>query len=130
MQTTRPLVFIIEDDEPLGRVYSLALKDFCKVETITDGAAALERLKNSLPAIVLLDLNLPGASGEAVLAAIRAEPHLEKTRVILCTGDEQQANWLEVKADYILLKPISPIQLRMLVSRLTQNEPTVSNTFL
>lgn len=115
---SRPLVLIIEDDEPLSRVYSIALQDLCETKVINDGAAALEWLNTSEPDVVLLDLNLPTLPGETILIAIRQNPRLNRSRVILCTGDERQADWLDVKADFVLLKPISPIQLRALVSRL------------
>lgn len=115
---TKPLALIVEDDSSLSHIFSIALQPDYETEAVSDGNVALERIKQIVPAIVLLDLNLPGASGSAVLSAIRSDPRLDKTYVILCTADERQADALNTDTDFVLLKPISPVQLRDLASRL------------
>ena len=115
---TRPLALIVEDDIPLSRIFSLALQTDYETEVIGDGSAALERLKQIVPTIVLLDLNLPGTPGRTILSAIHDDPRLNKTNVILCTADERQADALNSDSDFVLLKPVSPAQLRDLASRL------------
>jgi two-component system response regulator BaeR len=116
---TKPLALIVEDDIPLSRIFSLALQTNYETEVIGNGDATLERLKQVAPAIVLLDLNLPGTPGRVILSAIREDPRLNKTNVILCTADERQADALNSEADIVLLKPVSPAQLRDLASRLS-----------
>jgi CheY-like chemotaxis protein len=115
---TKPVALIVEDDAPIGRIFFLALQTDYETEVVGDGDAALERLKQIVPAIVLLDLNLPGTPGRNILSAIRDDPRLNKTNVILCTADERQADTLNSEADFVLLKPVSPTQLRDLASRL------------
>ena len=83
-----------------------------------DGDEALKRLKTITPQIVVLDLNLPGTSGADILESIRADERLDKTRVILATADERQAETLTDTADIILLKPVSPAQLREMALRM------------
>lgn len=114
---TKPLVLIIEDDPQLSRVFSLTLQADFETEVIEDGSAAVERLKSIEPAVVLLDLNLPGTSGRSILTTIRADARLAGTKVILCTADERQADALNDDADIVLLKPVSPAQLRQIASR-------------
>jgi DNA-binding response OmpR family regulator len=116
---TRPLALIIEDDAQLSRIYSIALQTDFETEVVRDGSTALERLKQITPVLILLDLNLPGTPGKTILAAIRSSPNLSKTYVILCTADERQADALNIDADFVLLKPVSPTQLRDLASRLS-----------
>jgi len=115
---TRPLALIVEDDTQLSRIYSIALQTDFETEVVGDGSTALERLKQITPVIVILDLNLPGTPGKTILASIRSNPKLNKTYVILCTADERQADALNIEADFVLLKPVSPTQLRDLASRL------------
>lgn len=115
---TKPLALIVEDDAQISRIFSIALQTDFETEVIGDGSTALERLKHITPKIIILDLNLPGTPGRTILAAIRSDPKLSKTYVILCTADEQQADALNTEADFILLKPVSPTQLRDLASRL------------
>jgi CheY-like chemotaxis protein len=115
---TQPLVFIIEDDPQLGQIFSVALESQFKIEIIIDGNAALARLAEVVPDIVVLDLHLPGTSGTDVLAKIRNDPRLTQVKVILATADARQADLLTNEADIVLLKPVSPVQLRAIAARL------------
>jgi DNA-binding response OmpR family regulator len=89
-----------------------------ELEACADGNAALGRLRQIVPEIVILDLNLPGTSGKEILTYLRADERLAKTRVILTTADDRQAETLNNDADIVLLKPVSPMQLRELTLRL------------
>jgi DNA-binding response OmpR family regulator len=115
----KPLVFVVEDDPKLREIMSITLEADFELETCADGNSALEQLKNISPEIVILDLNLPGTSGKDLLNYIRAEEHLAQTRVILTTADDRQAETLNSEADIVLLKPVSPMQLRELTIRLS-----------
>ena len=117
---TKPFVLIVEDDPRLNEIISITLQADFELETCLDGNTALVRLKHSIPAIVVLDLNLPGTSGADILTHIRADDRLAKTRVILATADERQAETLTDAADIILLKPVSPSQLRELALRISK----------
>lgn len=113
----KPLAFIVEDDPKLNRIFSVSLDRDFEVQNCDDGNEALRRLAEIVPAIVILDLNLPGQSGATILKFIRSDARLAKTRVILSTADERQAEILERDADLVLLKPVSPMQLRELAAR-------------
>jgi DNA-binding response OmpR family regulator len=115
---TKPLVLIVEDDPTQNQIFTIALKSDFQVETFADGDSANARLDEVAPALVILDLNLPGAPGKEILTKIRGDKRLSETRVILATADEQQADMLNEKADIVLLKPISPGQLKELSRRL------------
>jgi CheY-like chemotaxis protein len=115
---TKPLVMIIEDDPTLNQIFTIALEGDFETETIPEGKTALARLADVIPVLVVLDLHLPGAPGREILAKIRGDERLSKTRVILATADERQADMLYEQADMVLLKPISPGQLKELARRL------------
>ena len=115
---SKPLVMIVEDDPTQNNIFTITLKSDFDVETFVDGDSAAARLQEVTPALVLLDLNLPGKSGQEILSQIRADARLAKVPVILTTADEQQANMLFDQADMVLLKPISPGQLKELSKRL------------
>ena len=115
---TKPLALIIEDDPQLSTIVSITLQADFEIEICTDGNMGLERLAQTIPNVVILDLNLPGVSGRKILESIRADQRLAKTRVILTTADERQAEFLRDEADITLLKPVSPGQLRELAIRL------------
>ena len=123
--SSKPLAYIVEDDEKLVTIFSQALKaaDF-KVRNAADGQQAIESLACLEPAVVILDLHLPGATGDKVLAYIRSTERLKKTTVILATADPIMADSLSGQSDFVLLKPISFSQLRDLTARL--REPPIS----
>ena len=116
----KPLVLIVEDDPTQNQIFRIALKNDFVVETFMDGDSAAARLDKVIPALVLLDLNLPGQSGRELLTQIRADKRIANIRVILTTADEKQAEILHKDADLVLLKPISPGQLKALSQRLLQ----------
>lgn len=113
----KPLALVIEDDPNLSQIFSLTLKEDFETETYTDGNAALERLSQIVPRLLILDLNLPGVPGNEILAHIRADERLKGVTVMLATADHRQADTLQDQADFVLLKPVSPIQLRQIAAR-------------
>ncbi len=117
-----PIVFVVEDDPKLNKIITFTLQGNFEIETCTDGKDAMERLKQIVPDIVILDLNLPGISGREILESIRADARLANTRVILTTADERQAETLTDEADLILLKPVSPTQLREMTLRMSNKK--------
>ena len=121
---SKPLAFIIEDEDQLADIFTQAMKlaDF-ETQTIADGQKAIEALKNIIPAVVILDIYLPGVSGDKVLAYIRNESRLKSVIVVLTTFDSLLADNLREQSDYVLLKPVSFGQLRDLGTHLRSNIP-------
>ena len=115
---TLPTALIIEDDPVLNQVFSLALRGLFEIEVITDGQVALTRLAEFIPSLVVLDLHLPHVNGMNILNHIRDHPRLAQMRVILATADARQAEHCQDLADIVLLKPVNPVQLRELATRL------------
>jgi len=115
----KPLILIVEDDPKLNEIIIITLQNDFELVSCTDGDAAMEQLKHIVPQITVLDLNLPGSSGRDILTYIRADERLAKTRIILATADERQAETLTDEADIVLLKPVSPVQLREMALRMS-----------
>lgn len=116
----KPFAFVVEDDPKLSEIISITLgDDDFELETCMDGDKALERLKYITPQIVVLDLNLPSTAGADILKSIHANERLAKTRIILATADERQAETVTNDADIVLLKPVSPGQLREMALRMS-----------
>jgi DNA-binding response OmpR family regulator len=115
-----PLVFIVEDHEDAATIFSEALKaaDFA-TEIIRSGDVALKRLSETVPEMVILDLNLPQVSGTEILSKIRSDKRLADTCVIVATAHPRLADSVQGEADLVLLKPISFTQLRGLAMRLS-----------
>ena len=112
---TKPLALIIEDDFDATVIFDEALQAAgFDTETIKTGDAAAKRLTEIVPAVVILDLHLPGVGGTTILDQIRSDPRLAETQVIIITGDSSLADdpKLQRAAVQILVKPITYSRLR------------------
>ena len=115
----QPIALIVEDDDKLAEIFSEAVKAAGFEEIVAEnGRSALELLPSTTPTLILLDLHLPDISGSEVLAAIRQEAHLHNSIIMLTTADAWLAETLRPEVDFVLMKPISYVQLRDLASRL------------
>jgi CheY-like chemotaxis protein len=112
---------IIEDDEDLASIFAEALRGVgFEVELVADGHVAQERLKTGAPPfLILLDMHLPHISGADLLTNfIRKDPRFTKTIVIITTADARMGEAYTEQVDFVMIKPISFVQLRDLTSRL------------
>jgi adenylate cyclase len=85
-----------------------------EVVTAADGAAALQRLAEDVPDLVLLDIMMPGPSGYDVCAKIRADPSTALLPVVLVTAldpQQERVKGIEAGADDFLSKPINQHEL-------------------
>ena len=108
-------ILVVDDEQRMAKFIRLNLEHdgFRVVEAFT-GTQALDRLRTSLPDLVLLDVMLPDLDGFEVLKMIRA---ISPVPVIMVTAkgeEEERIHGLELGADDCVTKPFSP---RELVSR-------------
>jgi two-component system, OmpR family, response regulator len=112
---------IIEDDEDLASIFAEALRGVgFEVEHVADGQKAQERLTGgTVPYLILLDMHLPHISGGELLANIlKKDERFEKTMIIITTADARMGEAYRDQVDFVLVKPISFVQLRDLTKRL------------
>ena len=115
------LALIIEDDEDLASIFAEALRGVgFEVELVADGRMAQDRLKNGVPPfLILLDMHLPHISGAELLTnVIKKDERFEKSIVIITTADARMGEAYTEQVDFVMIKPISFVQLRDLTSRL------------
>lgn len=116
---SRYTILIVEDSPDIGHLFADMLEALpADIELITTGTEAAQRLKEITPDLALLDLHLPGVPGDELLHQIRQDARLAHTKVIVATADGSAGVTLQEEADLVLLKPVSPSQLRALVQRL------------
>jgi CheY-like chemotaxis protein len=119
------LALIIEDDEDLASIFAEALRGVgFDVELVADGRVAQERLKNGVPPfLILLDMHLPHISGADLLTnVIKQDERFAKSVVIITTADARMGEAYTEQVDFVMIKPISFVQLRDLTSRLKPKE--------
>jgi DNA-binding response OmpR family regulator len=124
-------VLVIEDDPTVCEVVVRYLEhEGFEVEAMSDGALALDCALLDLPAIVVLDLMLPGLDGLEVCRRLR---DVAPVPVIMLTarGDEEdRVLGLELGADDYLTKPFSPRELTARVKAVLRRaqQPLVAST--
>ena len=107
-----PRILLIEDEQSLGEALQYQLvRDGFDVERETDGAVGLERFRTDGADLVLLDLMLPGLSGEEVCKEIRKSSSVP---LIMLTAKDEEIDkvlGLELGADDYVTKPFSSREL-------------------
>ena len=107
---------LVVDDEPdivALVVYHLARAGY-HVSSAATGPEALAVARRERPALVVLDLMLPGASGFDVLKDIRADAGTRNIAVLMLTARREEPDrikGLSLGADDYLTKPFSPQEL-------------------
>jgi len=108
---------LVADDNPAGRelVREGLAEHASSIIEAADGREALEKIREMLPDLVLLDIQMPEMDGYAVLREIRSDPALRGLRVVALTafamqGDRERA--LEAGFDDYLTKPVSVAKLK------------------
>lgn len=105
-------LFIVEDEPELASLvadYAHAA-GFAPV-LFDDGAAALEALRSATPALVVLDLMLPGLDGLSLCRALREFSDVPVVMVTARVEEIDRLLGLEAGADDYLCKPFSPREL-------------------
>jgi two-component system alkaline phosphatase synthesis response regulator PhoP len=107
-------LILVVDDEPnivqLARLY--LERDGFRVEAVSDGLSALQAVEQHKPALVVLDIMLPGLDGLEVCRRLRAAQ--DQTPILMCTARDEDVDkivGLELGADDYLAKPFNPREL-------------------
>jgi CheY-like chemotaxis protein len=118
----RPLVLIADDDPSWIALVEATLRSHgVACETACDGMGALQTVRELLPDLLMLDLQMPGMGGFEVLETVRLDPRLENLPVVLltaCQEDEDVNRGSALRADGYLVKPLSPTLLFNRIKRI------------
>jgi|KBSSwiStaDraftv2_1062776.scaffolds.fasta_scaffold611881_2 two-component system, OmpR family, response regulator ResD len=108
-------VLIIEDDRDLANLFKLVLEmSGFEASAVHDGTQGVDALMNNpLPEAVMLDMHLPGVSGEQIFAMLteRGEAH----RVIICSADVQLVETYRTMGAKAITKPAPVSDLQRVV---------------
>lgn len=122
-QTSLPTILVVDDNHDNADIisdYLGALYDY-PIAVAYDGDEALRLFEERRPAIVLLDVMMPGRDGWEVCRAMKSHPELgRRVRVIMVTAlddlvDKRTA--LQIGADDFLEKPVDLARLAAAVRR-------------
>lgn len=123
-------ILVVDDEQRMARFIRLNLEhDGFRVTEAFNGTQALDKLRTSMPDLVLLDVMLPDFDGFEVLRMIRGISTVPVIMVTAKSEEDERIHGLELGADDYVTKPFSP---RELVSRvravLRRTEITTEST--
>jgi len=116
---------LIVDDEYIGRetLQSVLEGEGYDLEMAENGLQAIEKAKELLPDVILLDVMMPGMTGFEVCRHIRNDPQIAEIPIIILTAlDDRESllNALKAGADDFISKPFDRYELRARLLGITQ----------
>jgi len=107
-------VLIVEDDPFYSSIYKTKVeKEGFRSVLVHDGAAALQAIRKERPAVVVLDLIMPGKDGFQVLEELKADPVFKDLVVLVLSNlsqDEDIKRVMDMGATEYLIKSNVPLQ--------------------
>lgn len=125
--TARPLVLLVDDFEDAREMYAdyLEISGF-RTAQAADGHEALDRARALKPAVVLMDLSLPGIDGWEVARRLKADVGTRGIAIVALTAhalDGERARALNAGCDAFISKPCLPQLLVDEVVRILDEGP-------
>ncbi len=109
------LIFVVEDDPSIQEIEMMALKNSnYKVQTFDRASAFFDRLEETVPDLVLLDIMLPDEDGNRIVRKLRNDPKTRRLPVIMVTAKTTEMDMvrgLDDGADDYIRKPFSVMEL-------------------
>ena len=108
-------ILIADDNQNIREALTYLLEDEgYSLQVAKDGADTLQKVREWLPDVLLLDVMMPEINGYDVCRMIKNDPALQKTYIIMLTARGQaseQALGKKAGADEYIVKPFSPVDI-------------------
>ena len=109
------LIYIVEDDENIREIEMFALKNAgYEVQGFDCASAFYAKLKEKVPAMVLLDIMLPDEDGLSIVKKLRFTAETRKLPIIMATAkttELDKVKGLDIGADDYITKPFGVMEL-------------------
>jgi DNA-binding response OmpR family regulator len=126
-----PLIFVVEDDKDIASLIAHTVQSAGFAPRVfLDGQLVVEAAQEQLPALILLDLMLPGLGGMEILRCLESQQRTREIRKIILSarGSElDKVRALELGADDYVTKPFSPRELILRIRAVLRSLPGDSN---
>jgi chemosensory pili system protein ChpA (sensor histidine kinase/response regulator) len=120
----QPLVMVVDDSITMRKVTSRVLDNHSiEVMTAQDGVDAIEQLRDRVPDLMLLDIEMPRMDGYELLEHVRADARLRHVPVVMITsraGQKHRRKAREAGANAYLTKPYQEVELVDQVSEMLE----------
>jgi CheY-like chemotaxis protein len=100
-------MLIVEDDPAfIYLIYRYCIRAGLSLVSTSRGEEALDLARKERPALILLDIRLPGMDGWEVLRELKTDPTTTDIPVVLCSALSEEERAIEEGADGYLRKPV------------------------
>jgi DNA-binding response OmpR family regulator len=128
---TRDIVLVVDDDPKIADLVRMYLERAgFEVAVAADGLGALRLMREIAPALIVLDLMLPGVDGNTVARIAREEAGVPIVMLTALGSTRDRVSGLEAGADDYMAKPFAPSELvarvRSVLRRATQAQPAAA----
>jgi len=115
-EQSKPLVVLVDDSADVHRLIKARLRsEPYELASYVNGPDALDAFKARVPSLVLLDLDMPGMDGFAVIRAIKATPAMASTPIVILSGlteSQDKVAAFDLGATDYVTKPFDFSELR------------------
>ncbi len=116
-------ILVVDDFPTMRRIVRNLLKElqFTNVDEAEDGAAGLEKVKSGNYGLVVSDWNMPNMDGLSMLKAIRSDPAVAATPVLMVTAEAKKENIIaaaQAGANGYVVKPFTVVTLEEKIRRI------------
>lgn len=119
----QPTILVVDDSLTVRKITSrLLAREGYQVDVAKDGVDALEQLIESIPDVILSDIEMPRMDGFDLVRNIRADERLTKVPIIMITSrtaDKHRKYAMEIGANHYLGKPYNEDELLELIAGYT-----------
>jgi two-component system, OmpR family, response regulator len=119
-RSPKPTLLVVEDDAHVREALEALLGEAYELVGVSTGRNILELIDAYAPALVILDVNLPGRDGFSLCEQLRRSRH-RSIPVMFLTGRRDDASlvrFLETGGDALLSKPMEAAEVRDTIERL------------
>ena len=118
-------ILVIDDDLSVLELAERALtKEGYKTVLVDNGQMGLQMARTTRPAIVILDIMLPGSDGWNLLREIRADRSCANTKVLMLSVLDERKRAFKDGADGFILKPLDRDHLLQVIDEVVGAEDT------
>lgn len=123
-------IIVVDDETDVSDLIGFHLrKAKYEVMTSADGAEALAMIRQEMPALVVLDLMLPGISGLEICRALKSDSKTAPIPVIMLTAKAEEVDRIvgfELGADDYVVKPFSPREFVLRVNAVVRRNASAA----
>jgi DNA-binding response OmpR family regulator len=130
-QPSATLIFVVEDDKDIASLIAHTVKSAgFATRVFPDGQLVFEAAQEHLPALILLDVMLPGLNGMEILACLESQQRTRGIRKIMLSArgsEPDKVHALELGADDYITKPFSPRELILRIRAVLRSSPAAAD---